>query len=141
MNQKKDSKGVDEDGSHNSGFQTLKLSLDDQSLFVNAAPGGSELLRLYRKTTEKDTQEKIIKEMEELDAICKERHVQEVEVKDEGKAIVKHHLVNNLHDGKERLIMAQHKVAKYYQQGVVKKTTWLRASSQSIDSNLPGMFD
>ena len=33
------------------------------------------------------------------------------------------------------------KVAKYYQQGVVKKTTWLRASSQSIDSNLPGMFD
>ena len=111
----------DEDGSHNSGFQTLKLSLGNQTLFANKSPGGSELLRLYGKTTEKDTQEKIIKEMEQLDAICEEMPVQEVDVQDVGKVNVKHQLINTLHDGKERLIMAQHKVATFHQQGIIKK--------------------
>ena len=120
ISQKKESE-FDEDGSHNSGFQTLKLSLGDQTLFVNKSPGGSELLRIYSKSTEKDTREKIIKEMEALDTICKEIPVQEVHVQNVGKVIVKHRLVNCLHDGKERLVMAQHKVATYLQQGVVKK--------------------
>ena len=80
MHQKKESE-FDEDGSHNSGFKTLKLSLGDQSLFENKAPGGSELLRLFSKTTEKDTQDKIIREMEALDDICKEMPIQEVYVK------------------------------------------------------------
>ena len=59
--------------------------------------------------------------MELLDNICKEMPVQEVDIKDVGKVYVKHHLVNTLHDGKERLIMAQHKVATYHQQGILKK--------------------
>ena len=120
MSQKKESE-FDEDGSHNSGFQTLKVSLGDQTLFANKAPGGSELIRIYSKTTEKDTQKKIVKEMTELDNICKEMPEQEVFVKNVGKVIVKHHLVNCLHDGKERLVMVQHKVASYNQQGIVKK--------------------
>ena len=71
--------------------------------------------------TGKDTPDKIIREMEAFDTICKNRLVQEVDVKNVGKVIVNHHLVNCLHDGKERLIMAQHKVATYHQQGIVKK--------------------
>ena len=109
MSQKRKNSMVDEGGSHNSGFQSIKLSLGDQTLFLNTKPGGSELLRLYKKSTEKDTKEKIIREMEEFDAICKEVPVQKVQVKDVGQVIVKHHLVNCLHDGKERLIMVQHK--------------------------------
>ena len=120
MSQKKES-DFDEDGSHNSAFQTLKLSCGDQTLFLNKAPGGTELLRIFSKTTNKDTQEKIIEEMEALDSICKERPVQEIIVKDVGKVFIQHHLVNCLHDGKERLVMAQHKVARYLEEGVVKK--------------------
>ena len=44
----------DEDGSHNTGFQTLKRSRGEQDIFVNKAPGGLELLRLVSKTTHKD---------------------------------------------------------------------------------------
>ena len=111
----------DEDRTHNSGFQTLKLSIGDQTIFANKAPGGSELLRIYSKTIEKDTQEKIIKEMELLGNICKEMPVHSADVNDVWKVHVKHHLVITLHDGKERLIMAQHNVATYHQQGIVKK--------------------
>ena len=56
-----------------------------------------------------------------MDNMFEEMPVQEVDVKDVGKFYVKHHLVNMLHDGKERLIMAQHKVATYHQQGIVMK--------------------
>ena len=46
---------------------------------------------------------------------------QEVDVKDVGKVKVKHHLVNTLHEDKERLIMAEHKVKTYHEQGIIKK--------------------
>ena len=45
----------DEDGSHNTGFQTLKLSHGEQNLFLNKNPGGPELLRLVSMNTHKDT--------------------------------------------------------------------------------------
>ena len=120
-------------------FQTIKLSLSDKTLFSNKAPGGSELLRLISKSNHKDTQARLIEQMEFLDNACKERPQQEVEVEGVGKVAVQHRLVNCLHDGKERLAIVQHKVrksentvkdqntylnlqvAKYYQEGVVKK--------------------
>ena len=109
LNQKKNTE-FDEDGSHNTGFQTLKLSQGGQTLFENKAPGGSELLRLVSKTTHKDTQSKMVEDMEALDKICKEKPVQEVVVEGVGVVKIEHHLVNSLHDGKERLAMTQHKV-------------------------------
>ena len=100
----------DEDGSHNKGFQSLKLSRGEQDLFVNKAPGGSELLRLVSKTTHKDTVERMVAEMEALDRLCQEVPKQEVHVEGVGLVMVEHHLVNTLHDGKERLATTQHKV-------------------------------
>ena len=100
----------DEDGSHNSGFQTLKLSCGEQTLFLNNAPGGSELLRLVSKSTNKDTVENMVAEMEALDKLCEEIPKQEVHVEGVGLVQVEHRLVNSLHDGKERLAMTQHKV-------------------------------
>ena len=69
LNQKSN---VDMDGSHNSGFQTLLLSKQGEPIFKNSAPGGSELLRLFGKTTEKDSQERMVAEMEKLEKIIKE---------------------------------------------------------------------
>ena len=100
----------DEDGSHNTGFQTLKLSCGEKTLFLNKAPGGSELLRLVSKTTHKDTQQKMVAEMEALDKLCEELPKQEVNVEGVGLVHVEHRLINSLHDGKERLAMTQHKV-------------------------------
>ena len=100
----------DEDGSHNSGFQTLKLSCGEQTLFLNNAPGGSELLRLVSKSTNKDTVENMVAEMEALDKLCEEIPKQDVHVEGVGLIQVEHRLVNSLHDGKERLAMTQHKV-------------------------------
>ena len=62
----------DEDGSHNSAFQTLLLSKEGEVIFKNEAPGGSELLRLFSKTTEKDSQERMVAEMQRLDKLSKE---------------------------------------------------------------------
>jgi hypothetical protein len=104
----------DEDGSHNTGFQTLKLSRGDQEIFVNKAPGGSELLRLVSKTTLKDTTERMVTEMEALDRLCQEVPKQEVHLEGVGLVQVEHHLVNTLHDGKERLAMTQHKVLNQF---------------------------
>ena len=118
LNQKKESQ-FDEDGSHQTAFQTLKLSQGDQTLFENKAPGGSELLRLVSKTNHKDTQERCIEEMKALDKICKEMPVQVVNLQGVGKVTIQHRLVNCLHDGKERL--CQHLVAEYLKQGVAKK--------------------
>ena len=42
--------------------------------------------------------------------LCQEVPKQEVHVEGVGLVMVEHHLVNSLHDGKERLAMAQHKV-------------------------------
>ena len=100
----------DEDGSHNTGFQTLKLSCGKATLFANKAPGGSELLRLVSKSTQKDTVEKMVNEMESLDKLCQEVPKQDVHVPGVGLIHVEHRLVNSLHDGKERLAMTQHKV-------------------------------
>ena len=49
----KKSEDFDEDGSHNSAFQTLQLSIRGIEIFRNANPGGSELLRMTSKTMEK----------------------------------------------------------------------------------------
>ena len=111
LNQKKNTE-FDEDGSHNTGFQTLKLCQGGQTLFENESPGGSELLRLVSKTTHKDTPSKMVEDMEALDKICKEKPVQEVVVEGLGTVKIEHHLVNSLHDGKERLAMTQHKVGE-----------------------------
>ena len=75
VQQKKES-DFDEDGSHNTAFMTIKLSLPDKTLFTNKAPGGSELLRLISKTTHKDTQARMIEHMEFLDNASKERYEQ-----------------------------------------------------------------
>lgn len=71
LNQKTNS-NVDMDGSHNQGFQTLLLSKQGEPIFKNNAPGGSELLRLFSKSTEKDSQERMVTEMEKLEKIIKE---------------------------------------------------------------------
>ena len=98
----------DEDGSHNTGFQSLKLSRGEQDLFVNKAHGGSELLRLVSKTTHKDTVERMVAEMDALDS--QEVPKQEVHIEGVGLVMIEHHLVNTLHDGKERLATTQHMV-------------------------------
>ena len=100
----------DEDGSHNTGFQTLKRSRGEQDIFVNKAPGGLELLRLVSKTTHKDTMERLVAEMEALDRLCQEVPQQEVHLEGAGLVQVEQHLVNTLHGGKARLAMSQHKV-------------------------------
>ena len=73
MHQKRSS-NFDEDGSHNSAFQTLLLTKEGKAepIFKNEAPGGSELLRLFSKTTEKDTPERMVAEMERLDKLSKD---------------------------------------------------------------------
>ena len=67
--QQKKSSQFDEDGSHNTGFQTISLSSGDKTLFMNPNPGGSELLRLTSKTMEKDTKEKMVENMAAMDRI------------------------------------------------------------------------
>ena len=47
-----------------------------------------------------------------MDKLCQEVPKQEVDVEGVGLVRVEHHLVNSLHDGKERLAMTQHKVLK-----------------------------
>ena len=74
-NMKKSSE-FNEDGSHNTGFQTLLLSTRGEQIFKNQNPGGSELLRLTTKTMEKDSQESMVANMQTLDKICSERHEQ-----------------------------------------------------------------
>ena len=73
MHQRRNS-NFDEDGRHNSGFQSLLLTKEGKAepIFKNEAPGGSELLRLFSTTTEKDTPERMVAEMERLDKFCKE---------------------------------------------------------------------
>ena len=130
LNQKTNS-NVDMNGSHNSGFQTLLLYRQSESssepIFKNNAPGGSQLLRLFSKTAEKDSQERMIAEMERLEKISKEipeqvikqlyfpyPYSQVVQVPDVGAVVIRHHLVNSLHDGKERLAMTQHMVKTHF---------------------------
>ena len=56
----------DEDGSHNSAFQTLQLSIRGIEIFRNATTGGSELLRITSIFMEKDTKEKMAANMKIL---------------------------------------------------------------------------
>ena len=55
-----------------SGFQTLLVSKEGEVVFKNPAPGGSDLLRLFSKTTEKDSQERMVAEMKRLDKLSRE---------------------------------------------------------------------
>ena len=45
---------------------------EEAIIFKNQAPGGSELLRLFSKSTEKDTQERMLAEMEKIERLIKE---------------------------------------------------------------------
>ena len=45
---------------------------EEAIIFKNKAPGGSELLRLFSKSTEKDTQERVLAEMENVEKLIKE---------------------------------------------------------------------
>ena len=120
LQQKKEA-DYDEDGSHNTGLQTLKLSLPDKTIFENKAPGGSELLRLISKSTHKDTEERMVEQMKNLETLADEIPEQVVDVDGVGQVRVKHHLVNCMHDGKERRVMVQHKLAESLKEGVSKK--------------------
>ena len=100
----------------------------EEIIFKNDAPGGSELLRLFSKTTQKDSQERMVAEMHRLDQLSKEippqvlmqvfyfeyQYSQVVEVQGVGEVVVYHKLVNTLHDGKERLAMTQHLVMNHF---------------------------
>ena len=68
----KNSVEFDEDGSHNSAFQTLLISKDGEAIFKNDVRGGSAPLRLFCKTTEEDSQERMVAEMEQLDKLSKD---------------------------------------------------------------------
>ena len=46
--------------------------MEEAIIFKNQAPGGSELLRLFSKSTEKDTQERMLAEMENIERLIKE---------------------------------------------------------------------
>ena len=46
--------------------------LHEETIFKNANPGGNELLRLFAKTTEKDSQDRMVAEMQQLDQLSKE---------------------------------------------------------------------
>ena len=70
-NMKKESE-YDEDGSHNTGFQTINLVSRGKELFRNPNPGGSELLRLTSKTMQKDTTPSMVANMSALDELVKD---------------------------------------------------------------------
>ena len=56
--------------------------------------------------------------MEAFDTICKDRLVQKVNVKNVGKVIVKHHLVNCLHNDKERRGRGKGKTTAFLQRNI-----------------------
>ena len=93
LQQKKEG-DYDEDGSHNTGLQTLKLSLPDKTIFENKAPGGSELLKLIGKSTHKDTEERMVQQMKNFDTLADEIPEQVVDVDGDRQVRVQHHLVN-----------------------------------------------
>ena len=59
------------------GDQGFSAAVDSEEMgeaiiFKNPAPGGSELLRLFSRSTEKDTQERMIAEMEKIERLIKD---------------------------------------------------------------------
>ena len=73
------------------------------------------------KTMEKDTKESMVANMAAMDRVNEEMKDQVEEVTGVGKVIIRHRLVNCLHDGKERLAAVENKVATYLNQGIIKK--------------------
>ena len=65
----KKSEDYDDDGSHNSAFKTLQLSIRGGVIFRNASPGGSELLWMTSKTLEKDSKERMAANMKMIDKL------------------------------------------------------------------------
>ena len=120
MNQKK-TEDYDEDGSHNSAFQTLQLSTRGTVIFRNEHPGGSELLRMTSKTMEKDTKEKMASNMQMIDELIKNMEDQVELVPGVGQVTIKHKLINSMHDGKERLAAVTAKLEDYHERGIAKK--------------------
>ena len=120
MNQKK-TEDYDEDGSHNSAYQTLQLSTRGTVIFKNENPGGNELLRMTSKTMEKDTKEKMAANMKEIDKLIEDMEDQVEIVPGVGQVTIKHKLINSMHDGKERLAAVTAKLEEYLEQGISKK--------------------
>ena len=117
----KKSEDFDEDGSHNSAFQTLQLSIRGIEIFRNANPGGSELLRMTSKTMEKDTKERMAANMKMIDELAENMEDQVEQVPGIGEVTIKHKLINCMHDDKERLAAVTAKVEEYLEQGIEKK--------------------
>ena len=69
----KKSEDYDDDGSHNSAFKTLQLSIRGGVIFRNASPGGSELLRMTSKTLEKDSKERMAANMKMIDKLIENK--------------------------------------------------------------------
>ena len=67
----KKSEDYDDDGSHNSAFKTLQLSIRGGVIFRNASPGGSELLRMTSKTL--DSQERMAANMKMIDKLIENK--------------------------------------------------------------------
>ena len=121
MNQKK-TEDYDEDGSHNTAFQTLQLATTaGDVIFRNENPGGSELLRMTSKTMEKDTKEKMAANMRMIDQLNEDMEDQIEVVPGVGTVTIKHKLINCMHDGKERLAAAEAKLEEYLEKGIAKK--------------------
>ena len=121
MNQKKE-EDFDEDGSHNSAFQTLQLSTSSGDvIFKNENPGGSELLRMTSKTVEKDTREKMVANMKMIDRLKEDMEDQVEVVPGVGTVTIQHKLINCMHDGKERLAAVTAKLEEYLEKGIAKK--------------------
>ena len=117
----KKTEDYDEDGSHNSAFQSLQLSIRGNVIFRNPHPGGSELLRMTSKTMEKDTRQKMATNMKMFDNLAENMEDQVELVPGIGAVTIKHRLINSMHDGKERLAAVSAKVEEYLEQGVAKK--------------------
>ena len=121
MNQKK-TEDFDEDGSHITAFVTLRLSKKPgEVIFENNNSGGSELLRMTSKTMEKDTKEKMAANIKKIDKIIEDMEDQVELVPGVGTVIIKHKLINCMHDGKERLAAVTAKLEEYLEQGIAKK--------------------
>ena len=100
----------DEDGSHNQGYLSLRLICGEDILFQNRNPGGNELLRVFNKSSQKDSNVMMVEMMERLDKASESMKEQVVDVPEVGSITIGHKLVNYMHDGKERLAAVQHKV-------------------------------
>ena len=100
----------DEDGSHNQGYLSLRLICGEDILFQNRNPGGNELLRVFNKSSQKDSNVMMVEMMERFDKASESIKKQVVDVPEVSSITIRHKLINCMHDGKERLAAVQHKV-------------------------------